>query len=206
VGRLLRVLTSAVVAGALGVATATGATARSPELTWQLATDEPAVVAQSLFGAVTIVPGHDQTRTLTVRNGGDQTGELVVRIVDTTLRTAPSDGFFDEVTVNGVSASRLAAQDATIHTGALAPGESVAVPVRLAFEGNGGNAAVVGEQAFTFAVAMVLTGSATQDDGPAISVETGGVAQRTAPWLLLAGVSLALGVALARRRREDDAA
>jgi len=188
---------------------ATAASAASPasELRWDMVVGDQQVVRDSLFGGVTIVPGHDQTRTLVVHNDGDLPGRLVVTVVDARLHQAPRDGFFDGLTVNGVSASALASQVATtLHVGTLAAGESAEVPVRLALAGSGGNAALVGQQTFSFAVRMVLSGETPavpgSPDGPV--AQTGGLVRETGPWLLLGAAALALALVLARRRREEE--
>ncbi|MCM0639442.1 hypothetical protein [Cellulomonas wangsupingiae] len=157
----------------------------------------------SLFGIRTIAPGFDETRDVVVRNDGSVPGELVLSVVQARLHQEPRDDFFDDLTVNGVTASDLAGQDTVIHTELLAPGESAVVPVRLAFAeaSTSGNAAEVGEETFSFWLRADLTDASGRADVTGPVAQTGGLARAAGPWLVLAAGALALAWAVADRRR-----
>ncbi|MBF0688265.1 MAG: hypothetical protein IR158_10960 [Cellulomonas sp.] len=161
----------------------------------------------SLFGTRTIAPGFDETRDVVVRNDGSVPGELVLSVVQARMHQEPRDAFFDDLTVNGVPASRLAAQDTAIHTELLAPGETAVVPVRLAFpaDSTSGNSAEVGEETFSFWLRADLTDASGRVDVTGPVAQTGGLARTAGPWLVLAAGALALAWALADRRRGEPA-
>jgi len=157
----------------------------------------------SLFGTRTIAPGFDETRDVVVRNAGSVPGELVLSVVQARLHQEPRDDFFEDLTVNGIPASRLAGRDTAIHTELLAPGESAVVPVRLMFAtaSTSGNAAVVGEETFSFSLRADLTDASSRTDVTGPVAQTGGLARAAGPWLVLAAGALALAWAVADRRR-----
>ncbi|MCC2313710.1 hypothetical protein [Cellulomonas xiejunii] len=183
-----------------------------PDPTAGVTTDQQQQTSSgSLFGTRTIAPGFDETREWVVRNDGSVPAELVVSVVEARMHTEPRDDFYDDLTVNGIPASRLAGRDTAIHTELLAPGASAVVPVRLTFAtaSTSGNAAVVGEETFSFGLRADLTDASersdvlTQGDVRGPLAQTGGLARTAGPWLVLAAGALALAWAVADRRRGE---
>jgi hypothetical protein len=191
------------------------------------------LVNGSLFGEVTVVPGHFQTRTLTVRNAGELDGILNVSIVNASHEVGLPNDYFDEILVNGRTASSLAGNETVVQTVALPAGEAVGVPVSIRFDGATGTTAVHDEQTFRFDVRLVLSGETpsqpdeTPDaddqevsapdrtpDEPAPPVsgplaQTGGEIAGSSMMQLLMAAALAIGGLLAlvpafRRRKDAD--
>jgi hypothetical protein len=212
---------------ALGASVAAAAPSHAADpgpLSWELAEGETEIVG-SLFGDVAVGPGHDETRTLTVSNVGEHDGTLQVSIVNAVIRAgSPAD--VAGLTVNGQPAASLVGNPTVVQTAPVAAGESVLVPVSLAFTDSGQSGPADAQRNFGFDVRLSLSGEfpaveapvvdddqsyvpadddATSPDGP--RAETGGMLALMDDWSLLSALAFLIGGLLAlvpalRRRRK----
>ncbi|MFF2830513.1 hypothetical protein ACFVSK_02005 [Cellulosimicrobium cellulans] len=178
-------------------------------LTGRVTPDDAVLVDGSLLGEVVVVPGDSGRAVLRVRNEGPTAGTLTASVVDAVAHRDPGgagwtdDAFYDDLTVNGVSASRLEGRRTVVHEAELGRGATVDVPVvyDLPVDATTGNRVLVGERVFSFDLLLRITGDApgpgtgaasetpagTADDA---AHETGGLVSRTggvvepglAPW------------------------
>ncbi|MBE9941443.1 hypothetical protein, partial [Cellulosimicrobium cellulans] len=125
------------------------------------------------LGEVRVVPGDAGSALLRVRNDGPTAGTLTVSIVDAeALRrtdddTWTPDGFYDDLTVNGVPASQLEGRRTRIQEVPLARGATVDVPLTydLPVAATTGNTAAVGERRFSFDLLLVIAGDTPDGTG-----------------------------------------
>ena len=198
-------------------------------------TDDAVLVDGSLLGEVVVVPGDSGRAVLRVRNEGPTAGTLTASVVDAVAHREPGgegwtdDAFYDDLTVNGIPASRLEGRTTVVHEAELERGATVDVPVvyDLPVDATTGNRALVGERVFSFDLLLRIAGDAA---GPGTGVahetvagaaddaahetrglvsRTGGAAEPgTAPWwAVVAGglVLVAAGAARTLRRRPGGA-
>lgn len=195
----------------------------------------------SYWGEVTVVPGDSGARTVSVRNDGPTGGTLTASIVNAAAfrdRDDPrwvDDSFYEDLTVNGISASALEGNRTVVHEVHLARGATTEIPLSFAFDGWSGNRTGgglhpsgvvvnpdgVGERWFSFDVDLRIAGDTTAGpDGPQQPgtdaahdangrvIESGGaVLPGDRAWLLLVAAALTvLAGAGARALRRDEAA
>ncbi|MFE6234928.1 hypothetical protein [Cellulosimicrobium sp. NPDC057862] len=197
-------------------------------LTGPVTPEDAVLVDGSLLGQVVVVPGDSGGAVLRVRNEGPTGGTLTVSVVDAVAHRDPGgdgwadDAFYDDLTVNGVPASRLEGRRTVVHEAALARGGSVDVPVTydVPAEVTTGNRALVGERLFSFDLLVRIGGDVSATDGDdatsggtavdrarGLVARTGGAAEPDgAPWWAAAAgglVLVAAGAARALRRRSD---
>ena len=159
----------------LGASVAAAAPAAASPLTWELKPGYTQMVDGALFGDITVAPGHDESRTLIVSNVGDHDGTLTVSVVNAVIH-AGSPAELAGLTVNGHSAPSLAGNETVLQTTPVPAGNSVHVPVSMAFSGPSGNSAVVGQHTFSFDIRLALSGEL-----PAVGGDVNGVLPGATP-------------------------